>query len=120
MGKASAVMRALQYLAGHETRIVEKSKALGFINSFWKACLFGVALYGVAHFGVDLFGANFTKIFFFAFFFKFVNKIKKFFSVFLSVFFFFKNGQKIFCLFLINFFPLHIKNTSSNTPLLFF
>jgi len=34
MGKASAVMRALQYISCYETRIVEKSKALGFQNNF--------------------------------------------------------------------------------------
>jgi len=33
---------------------------------------------------------------------------------------FFQKQLKIFCLFVINFFPLYIKNTSSNTPLLFF
>jgi len=65
----------------------------------------------LVHFGAELFGMNLTKIIF-SFLFSFSN-----FSIFLiykntfSVFFifFFQRQSMIFCLFLINFFPLYIK-----------
>jgi len=91
----------------------------------------GTQLYGVttlaqpflavAHFGVDLFGANFTKIMFFCcFLFQFISVFLIYKNYFFHYFFFFQKQLKIFCLFLMNFFSLNVKNTSSNTPLLFF
>jgi len=65
----------------------------------------------LVHFWADLFGTNFTKIIcFFCFLFQFfLIYRKKFFCLSFFLFFSFKNSQKIFCLFVIYFFPLYIK-----------
>jgi len=80
----------------------------------WPFLAFPILL--LLHFEVDLFCANFTKKNFFLLFSIFLIHKNYFFPKFFFFFFF----SKIFCLFLINFFPLYIKNASSNTLLLFF
>jgi len=90
-----------------------------FVHCPGEARLFGTAhfvvtLFGIAHFVASPlwsrpFRQKFTKIILLFSISIFLIYKKKIFSVF-----------SVFCLFLINFFPLHIKNKSSNTPLLFF
>jgi len=86
---------------------------------------FVVATFCVVHFGVDLFGTNFMKIIFLLLFSysNFSIFYEKNFSIFLFIhlFIYFLKQSKIFCLFLVNFFPLYKKKKYKfNAPLLFF
>jgi len=84
-----------------------RGKHVFYRDHFGAAC-FVLAFSCVTHFRADLFSANFTKIIF-----SFSNfSIILFFSVF--SFFSFSKQSKIFYLFLLNFFPLYVKNTSWN------